>query len=179
MSTPIDHDLGMFNILISGSDETEIFTAIETACNTPPAADADELSDEPERKEDSATFSLLTLDEQFSFRIRAKSEHDTSEITDEQNTDTYDGLIILLDGGNDNALDTLQKQIAEHRILNDAKPVIIGVTQLTSAAAAGINHFRHMLNQLNLRVPLYEIDVTSQRDMLMLFRTFLACETLS
>jgi len=171
MKTHIEINLGMFDILILGSDETGISTAMETAC--------EQIETTCDQKEDGAAYFLLTLDEQTSFRVRTTSKQESSEITGEQNTETYDGLIILLDGSSGDALDSLQMHIAKHKELNDTKPVIIGVTQLSSAVAGGINHFRQMLDPMNLRVPLYEIDVSSQRDVLLLFRTFLACETVS
>ncbi|MEE9319021.1 MAG: hypothetical protein V3U76_01110 [Granulosicoccus sp.] len=178
MNTQIENTPDVFNIFISGSNNTEISTIIETVCNTSTPINAEEPFDDSDPTEQDTAPSLLTLDENISFNIYTTSEQELSEGSDEANTGIYDGLIILLNGANDSALDVLENHVTEHQELIDSRPFIIGVTQLPTAIVGGINHFRQMLEQLKIRAPLYEIDVTSERDILLLFRTFLACETL-
>jgi hypothetical protein len=148
-------------------------------CNASTSVNAEEPSgDSDSTKQDDAP-SLLTLDENLSFRIHTTSVQELSVEISKSDAGTYDGLIVLLNGSSDKVLSDLENHVAEYQELVDSRPFIIGVTQLPTALGGSINQFRQMLDQLKIRAPLFEIDVTAERDILLLFRTFLACETLS
>ncbi len=86
------------------------------------------------------------------------------------------GLIILLDSTREDVAADLGNYVRVFSEFVERKQFVIGITRMDVQRNRGITPYRKILEQLEIRAPLFEVDARSQRDVTFLIRALLASE---
>lgn len=90
-------------------------------------------------------------------------------------TDSGIGLILLVDNKRPNPLDDLSFFLQSFKDFIKETAVVVGVTRMDIASNPTLEDYRRVMRELNMNVPIFEVDARERKDVVYLVQTLLYC----
>lgn len=90
-------------------------------------------------------------------------------------TDGGIGLILLIDNKRANPLDDLSFFLNSFRDFIRNTAVVVGVTRMDIASRPSLEDYHRVLRELNVNIPIFEVDAREKKDVIYLVQTLLYC----
>ena len=90
-------------------------------------------------------------------------------------TDSGVGLILLVDNKRPNPLDDFAHFLKVFKKFIEQTAVVVGVTRMDLALKPGMQDYHRVMRELNLNIPVFEVDAREKNDVICLVQTLLYC----
>jgi small GTP-binding protein len=90
-------------------------------------------------------------------------------------TDSGVGLILLIDNKRPNPLDDFALFLQSFKEFIEQTAVVVGVTRMDLTLAPRLEDYHRVMRELNLNIPVFEVDARERKDVIYLVQTLMYC----
>lgn len=90
-------------------------------------------------------------------------------------TDNGIGLVLLIDNKRANPLDDFSFFLQSFKGFIEETAVVVGVTRMDIVSKPTLEDYRRVMRELNMNVPIFEVDARERKDVIYLIQTLLYC----
>lgn len=170
--------LGELKILITGSPGAGKSTAIRVISECPPVqtelATTDEIAEVKATTTAAMDFGEVTLDNDQKLNLYGTPGQERFKHMWQILSEGALGVIILLDATRKNIREDLTVYLDNFSDLIDKTSAVIGVTHVDKAPNLDMEHLYDVLAEKNRVLPVLEVDVRKQNEMLLLMRSLIS-----
>lgn len=90
-------------------------------------------------------------------------------------TDGGVGLVLLIDNKRPNPLDDFTFFLQAFKEFINQTAVVVGVTRMDLAPKPALNDYHRVMRELNLNIPVFEVDAREKKDVIYMVQTLMYC----
>ncbi len=166
-----------YKIIFSGPVGSGKTTAINSISDIPTVKTEEAATDSTKEKKDSTTVALdygaIILQDNTRIHLYGTPGQKRFDFMWDILTVGGIGLLLLIDGSDENALKNLQLFLDSFKNFIDKTGVVVGITKHDDDKLFELDEYRNIINQGSHVVPIFEIDARSRKDIALMVETLL------
>jgi small GTP-binding protein len=135
----------------------------------------DETKDRKEQTTVAMDYGMLKLDNNERIHLYGTPGQERFNFMWDILTDGGIGLILLIDNKRPNPLDDLSFFLQSFKDFIKDTAVVVGVTRMDVTSKPSLEDYRRVMRELNMNIPIFEVDARERKDVVYLVQTLLYC----
>jgi signal recognition particle receptor subunit beta len=171
--------MGVYKIIFTGPVGAGKTTSIAAISDVEPFVTEQIATDETKNRKEQTTvamdYGMLKLDNNERIHLYGTPGQERFNFMWDILTDGGVGLVLLIDNKRANPLDDFAFFLESFKDFVEQTAVVVGITRMDMAGKPSLEDYHRVMRELNMNIPIFEVDARERKDVIYLVQTLLYC----